>query len=307
MIVVSVKNLQKCYGKVIALDKISFDVEKGSIFGFLGPNGAGKSTTIGIMFQFLYADSGKVEIFDQDIHNNVSIKSRMAVISDADLPRISGVKLLKHTARYYGFQGQALRQQIKEIVGITDTRDFISRSTSTLSKGQKSRVKIANALVSDPELIIADEPTSGLDPLSRRKFLKLIQDFVKNKGNTVFFSSHVIGEVEKIADHILILNKGRVINQGSIAEIRKLLPNTNQIRLCGTGLNMQTLRAFPDIQKVTQLSHDVFSLHVNGNNDETPDFLRTLIADNSVNLHSFQRENMNLEDIFLNSLEVKPH
>ena len=194
---ISVQNLSKKYGRgskaVQALDDVSFDVPEKSIYGFIGPNGAGKSTTIGILLQFLYQDSGKVFLFDQEVNNKnlPFLKQKIGLIPDADLPNITGIKFLKHTAFYHGLQGNKLKEHLRYLIDLTDSRSFIGRNTKKLSKGQKSRIKIANSLIGEPSLIIADEPTAGLDPLARMQFLSLISR-LRDSGVSIFFSNHII-------------------------------------------------------------------------------------------------------------------
>ncbi|MCY3414553.1 MAG: ABC transporter ATP-binding protein [Candidatus Heimdallarchaeota archaeon] len=302
MSVISVEGVSKSYKQVIALDNISFEVEENTIFGFLGPNGAGKSTTIAILNQLLYADSGKVMIFGENIKGNTEIKQRIGLIPDADLPRISGVKLLKHTARYHGYQGQTLRQQVSDIVKLTETRDFVSRNTSTLSKGQKTRIKIANALISNPDLIIADEPTSGLDPVARKQFHDITRSLVKDQGKSVFFSSHVIGEVEKLCDQILILNKGKVITQGTLSNIHTFLPGSNSFSLNASGLLIDDLQNLPGVSEVQKIMDDRFTVYTSNSGNSTPGFLKAIIDNPGVIIHSFMRERMDLERVFLDAI-----
>ena len=153
---ISVKHLTKIYGsgkqQVHALNDVSFEVPKGSIFGFIGPNGAGKSTTIGIILQFLYQDKGDVYLFDEPVtqQNLQGFKKQIGFIPDADLPGIPGIKFLKHTGYYYGLQGKQLLEVIRTVTDLTDTRSFIGRNTKKLSNGQKTRIKIANALFGSP-------------------------------------------------------------------------------------------------------------------------------------------------------------
>ena len=160
MNVIEVKNLSKTYNsskqKVKALDSISFTVEKGSIFGFIGPNGAGKSTTIGILLQFLYQDSGEVKLFGQPVtrENIGSLKRRIGLIPDADLPSMQAYQFLKQTARHYEYSGKDLKKKIKEVVILTDSKSFIGRNTKRLSKGQKTKIKIANALLNQLLVLI---------------------------------------------------------------------------------------------------------------------------------------------------------
>jgi ABC-2 type transport system ATP-binding protein len=310
--VITVKNLKKTYvngnNKVVAVDDLSFSVPQGSIYGFLGPNGAGKSTTIGILLQFIYQDQGEIYLFGEPIKNNFSnLKKRLSFIPDADLPNINGLQLLKHTGKFYGLNGENLRKRIIEVAKSTDIKPFVDRNTKRLSKGQKTRIKIANAILSDPELLIADEPTSGLDPVARRHFLELISDLSKVDGKTVFFSNHVVGEVEKICNRMIILSKGKKVSEGSLEDILKTLPASNRYILTAENVSLDYLKTLPGIYQVEELRSNNFGIETTGSNSKTPEFLKLLVNNPEIYVNSFTKDNINLEDIFFEVIakEVK--
>ena len=305
---ISVENLSKTYGKgskqVRALQDVSFNVPKGSIYGFIGPNGAGKSTSIGIILQFLHQDDGKVYLFDEEVNqsNLPILKQYIGFIPDADLPSITGVKFLKHTAYYHGYQGKKLREVLRQVVELTDSRSFIGRNTKKLSKGQKARIKIANSLIGDPSLIIADEPTSGLDPVARREFLSLITNLNKKNGTSIFFSNHVIGEVEKICDQVAILSKGHIVANGNIEQIVHSLPVKNRFNVVVDNITLDEINTLSNIKTVEQTHHNEFIIEITETNGGVPLFLKELVQ-KPVVLESFSRQNINLEDIFLSVID----
>ena len=307
MDVINVTNLHKSYGKIRALKGISFNVPKGSIFGFLGPNGAGKSTTIALLLQFLKQDLGDIQIFGQDVNNEknlIKVKKRIGFIPDADLPKIQAYRFLRHTGQYFGLRGIELRKEIIRVVKLVDAKEFINRNTARLSRGQKTRIKIANALLHDPELIIADEPTSGLDPISRNHFLGLIKHLTEKEEKTVFLSSHVIGEIEKVSTSIIILSKGRIVQQGSISDILKSLPASNKFVISCEGITSEELANLPGVEKVE--SHSPGRWAVSTKNDEenlTPAFLRELVSNPKVKINYFSRDNVNLENLFFEAVK----
>ena len=305
---ISVENLSKTYGKgsskVLALQDVSFEVPQGGIYGFIGPNGAGKSTTIGIILQFLYQDSGKIYLFDEEInkHNLPYLKKHIGFIPDADLPSLTGVKFLKHTAYYHGYQGKKLRDTLRQVIDITDTRSFIGRNTKKLSKGQKTRIKIANALIGEPSLIIADEPTSGLDPIARREFLSLISQLSHKNGTSIFFSNHVIGEVEKICDQVAILSNGHIVANGTIEQIIHKLPVKNRFTVVVNNITLDELNTLANIKSIEQTRRNEFIIEITESNGGVPAFLKELVQ-KPVVLESFSRENINLEDVFLSVID----
>jgi len=301
--IINVSNLSKSYGHVTALRNVNFDVDKGSVFGFLGPNGAGKSTTIALLFQFLRPDVGDIAIFNENIRGNHLLKRRMALLPDAELPKISGIRLLRHSARYHGLTGQALQTALTSIIKQTGISTFITRNTSKLSKGQKTRIKLANALITDPELIIADEPTSGLDPMGRRQLLAIMENLARN-GKTIFFSSHVIGEVERICDKIVILNNGRVFAEGTINQITNKFSIGDNYIIYGKGIDSTYLQQHSDITHIEPLSGNRFKIQTNGDGLQTPEFMKNIVEDNSIVLYYFMKESISLENIFVNAMEV---
>lgn len=308
MNVITVEHLSKTYStgkkKVLALDDVSFTVPEKSIYGFIGPNGAGKSTTIGIILQFLKQDQGNVQLFDQPITEKSLpfLKQFIGFIPDADLPSLPGYKFLSHTGYYFDLRGMRLREKLREVIDLTETRSFILRNTKKLSKGQKSRIKIANALIGNPSLIIADEPTSGLDPLARRQFLDLISRLRAQTGTTIFFSNHVIGEVEKICDQVAILSKGKIVANGSITSIIDRLPVKNRFLVNVQNISIEELQSLPGVISVEQKSPFEFSVEIANNRNQTPAFLKELV-NRTVVLDSFTRENINLEEVFLSIVD----
>lgn len=298
--IIEVENLSKNYGTVQALDDISFNVPEQSIVGFLGPNGAGKTTTIGILMQFIHQDAGSVTIFGEDVGTSISdLKHRIGLISDSTLPNVTGYSLLKHTGRYGGLSGKDLEDRISKMIGVVGAHSFYKRYTQTLSKGQKQRIKIANALMNDPDLLIADEATAGLDPLSRREFLSLIENLVENHGKTVFFSNHVISEVEKTCDELIIMNKGRIVNKGKMVDILNDLPPTNTYSMIADGITEKELRNMSSIEEVDLHKNGEFIIRTSDTSKKTPVFLKELVNNNDISITYFSREQVDLEDLFL--------
>ena len=310
MSTIQVSNLSKIYGrgadKVHALKDVSFNVPEGSIFGFIGPNGAGKSTTISIILQFLHQDTGEVYLFDQPANetNLPILKSKIGFIPDADLPGLPGIKFLKHTGYYYGLQGSKLREKLIEVAELTDTRSFIRRSTKKLSKGQKTKIKIANALIGNPTLIIADEPTTGLDPVARKQFLDLIANLRKENGTSIFFSNHVISEVEKICDEVAIISQGTIVAQGTINSIIHSLPVKNRFTVSVQNISLEELQRLPGVISIEQKSSFEYLIESSDKIGTSPMFLKELI-NQPVAVESFSRENINLEDVFLSVINNK--
>ncbi|MGM9588428.1 MAG: ABC transporter ATP-binding protein [Candidatus Limivicinus sp.] len=236
---ITVEHLTKYYGDFRALDDISFRIDEGHVYGFLGPNGAGKSTTMNIMTGCLSATSGKVLIDGHDIFEEPDQAKRGIGYLPEHPPLYmneSPLEYLRFVGEAKGLRGEALRQQIDEVVQKTGIEGVKNRRISALSKGYKQRVGIAQALLGSPGVIILDEPTVGLDPIQIIEIRDLIRDL--GKSHTVIFSSHILSEVQTICDQILMIAKGKLVAFDTPANLEKKLLSPNEILLtadCGSG------------------------------------------------------------------------
>ena len=220
--IISIKNLNKTFKEVKAINNLSFKVKKGEFFAFLGINGAGKSTTISIMCGELTRDSGEVYIDGKNIDEQMeSIKVKMGVVYQKNVldDPLTVKDNLKFRAALYGIHGKEFEEKYEKLASLLDFADLSSRTYGKLSGGQKRRVDIARALIHDPEILILDEPTTGLDPQTRKTVWKVVNDLRKEKGLTVFLTTHYMEEVTD-ADYIVILNKGEIVAEGSPLELK---------------------------------------------------------------------------------------
>ena len=220
--IISIKNLNKTFKEVKAVNNLSFKVKKGEFFAFLGINGAGKSTTISLMCGELPRDSGEVYIDGKNIDEQMeSIKVKMGVVYQKNVldDPLTVKDNLKFRAALYGIHGKEFEEKYEKLASLLDFADLSSRTYGKLSGGQKRRVDIARALIHDPEILILDEPTTGLDPQTRKTVWKVVNDLRKEKGLTVFLTTHYMEEVTD-ADYIVILNKGEIVAEGSPLELK---------------------------------------------------------------------------------------
>lgn len=218
-----INDLEKSYGSVKALNGLDLEVATGEVHGFLGPNGAGKTTTIRILLGLLQADSGRAELLGGDPWDDaVELHRRLAYVpGDVELwPNLTGGQAVDVLARLRGGVDKKRRDELLERFDLDPTK-----KARTYSKGNRQKVALVAALASDVELLLLDEPTAGLDPLMERVF----QDYIfeaKAAGKTVFLSSHILAQVEKLCDRVSIIRLGQVVQSGSLVEMRHLTRTT---------------------------------------------------------------------------------
>jgi len=230
--VIEVKNLTKVYGNHAAVTDLSFTVEDGRIYGLLGPNGAGKTTTMNIMTGCLGATSGVVRIDGLDIFDEPEkIKRKVGYLPELPplYPDMTPMEFLEFVAKARGVTGKERTEQIEKVMEITGIEEMQDRLIKNLSKGYRQRVGIAQALLGNPEVVILDEPTVGLDP----KQIIEIRDLIKNLGkdHTVILSSHILGEVQAVCDHILIISHGRLVASGTPNDLEKQFTGSSTVDL----------------------------------------------------------------------------
>ncbi len=218
---IRVTGLSKRFGKApAAVDDISFAVRRGSTTALLGGNGAGKTTTISMLLGLIKPTSGSIEILGQDLKRHKhSILARMNFESPyVDLPkRLTVRENLRVYARLYGVRDIA--QRIDDLAGDLDLKSFLDRPAGTLSAGQKTRVGLAKAFVNKPDVLLLDEPTASLDPDTADWVRQHFADYKKASGATILLASHNMSEVERLADNALMMNKGRIVDQGAPTEL----------------------------------------------------------------------------------------
>lgn len=210
--------LTKHYGKHRGINNLSFSVNQGEFFGFIGPNGAGKSTTIRTLMGLIRPTGGSASIFDLDCHSKASVIARDVGYLPSENSYYENMKvreLLQYTADLYGMDCKTKMKELADRLNLD-----LSRKIADLSLGNKKKVGIVSAIMTSPKLIIMDEPTSGLDPLIQQAFYDILKE-ENSRGATVFFSSHVLSEVQKLCDRVALLKEGQLIGIQSIKELRE--------------------------------------------------------------------------------------
>jgi ABC-2 type transport system ATP-binding protein len=225
MQIIDIDEASKQYGEVVAISRFNMSVKSGSITGFVGPNGAGKTTTIRVITGLTKPDSGSVSVFGEDPFDNVSIKEHIGYVSEHDdlYPWATVRESVKMLARISSPRSPGLEDAIDRAIDDVGMAKFADRKVSALSKGMKQRTKIAAALTHAPSLLVLDEPLSGLDPLGRRRIMELIRRLNREDDVTVLISSHVLEELEHLANRITLIHRGQTVAEGDPDKIRKLL------------------------------------------------------------------------------------
>jgi len=246
MSVIEVNNLTKYYGKARGIIDLSFHVDEGEIFGFIGPNGAGKSTTIRLLLSLIYPTSGNATIFGKDcIKYGPELRKEIGYLPSEVFyyDRMKVIDLLKYSASFYP---KDCTQRMHELADLMELE--LDRHIEDLSYGNRKKVGIVQGLLHSPRLLFLDEPTAGLDPLMQRKFFQLIRE-ENQKGVTVFFSSHILGEVQRMCNRVAIIKEGRIIE---IADIHTLQQNNyKKVQVIADNLDS----TYFNIPGVTNLEH----------------------------------------------------
>jgi len=219
---IEVKNLRKAYGPIVAVDGISFSVQRGDVLGFLGPNGAGKSTTMKMLSCFLPPDGGTASVAGHDIRRQSRAVRRHIGYLAENAPAyddMTAIGFLNFVCEARGMKGRKRRDAIYEVAGTTAITEVLHQPVGTLSKGYRRRLGLAQALVHDPPVLILDEPTDGLDPNQKHEVRKLIARLAKQK--CIVVSTHILEEVDAVCSRIIIIDQGRLLVDSSPKQLRQ--------------------------------------------------------------------------------------
>lgn len=314
---ISVKNLVKTYDSSISkrnvIDDISFDIDYGTVFGFLGPNGAGKTTTIKILTGVLQPTQGSIKILDKDIKktkNFNEIKKRIGVITQN--PSFESNLTVERSMELYGFLwglcGNKNKDKVRELLDIFELTSVKDVRNEDLSIGQRRRVQIAREFLHEMDLLFLDEPTVGLDPRARRNLLNYIKKQVKN-GLTVFFTTHIMEEVDYLCDQICIINKGKIIEFDTPYLLKQKYGSTKKIDI--TLQNPISKNIHDYFQKLSSNSIDVENIDSTENtfsitsNNPQNILLPTVnfLFQNNIQIENIALNDPSIEDIFLKALK----
>lgn len=290
---IEVLNLKKSYGKVLAVDSISFSVEEGTLFAFLGPNGAGKTTTISIICTLLSEDEGEVLLNgyhlgkeDDLIRHDIGIVFQQSVLDDL----LTVYENLWTRGKLYGVPSTSLKEAIQDAMKVTGIEEIQSRKYGELSGGQRRRVDIARALIHEPKILFLDEPTTGLDPQTRKNVWQTIHHLQRTKKMTVFLTTHYLEEAND-ADDVVIIDQGKIVARGTPTELKDQYSSDILIL---KPLNHDDFMEKYGSSYSFEIQNDLFKLPIS----ETKDAIE-LLQIMKEDLASFQVLNGTLDDAFI--------
>ncbi|QZY00702.1 ABC transporter ATP-binding protein [Halobaculum rubrum] len=295
MAAIELDGVTKRYGDVTAVRDLDLTVEEGEVFGFLGPNGAGKSTTINILLDFVRPTSGSVRVLSRDAQaESVAVRRHTGVLPEGyDVyERLTGRQHVEFAMRSKELDGDV--DAVLERVGIADAAD---RRAGGYSKGMRQRLVLGMALVGEPDILILDEPSSGLDPAGAKEMREIVREEA-DRGATVFFSSHVLGQVEPVCDRVGIMREGELVAEDSIEGLREAVGGEEQLVVTVDTAAEEDLEGVRALSGVSSAATDGGTVTVSCESDAKTGVIGAL-EDAGVTVKDFSTEEASLEDLFL--------
>jgi ABC-2 type transport system ATP-binding protein len=295
MAILEARRLTKKFGHITALDGVDLEVNEGEIYGFIGPNGAGKSTTIRILLGIIKADEGEANIFGKDVWQDaVDIHKRIAYVpGDVNLwPNLTGGEVIDLFVKLRGTNNKSRRDELIQKFDLDP-----SKKCHAYSKGNRQKVALVAAFSTDADLYILDEPTSGLDPLMERVFQECVMD-VKREGKSVLLSSHILSEVEKLCYKVGIIRKGKIIETGTLSELRHLMRTNLLVE------TKQPIKSLGELKGVHDITAQGQAVRFQVDTEELDNVIRYVSQFGVIRLESAPPT---LEDLFMRYYEGEAH
>lgn len=306
---IETSGLVKTYGSVKALDGLDLEVEEGKVHGFLGPNGAGKTTTIRILTGLLKPDRGVARIFGRDVTSGSGVRASVGYMPE--LPsfpaHLTGWELLNIYGRLYGVEKSERESQADELLNLVGLEDSEDRRIGGYSKGMQQRLGVAQSLLGDPDLVIMDEPTAGLDPEGRAEAREVVKQ-IGEGGVTVFLSSHLLEEVEKVCTHVTIIHRGRGVVSGPVEQVTRRVSEREEIVVEVDELSEEIINSVEKVPQVRGVDTDGNELTVltDLRVDIRREVSRTVFNAGGI-IIGMERKKKSLEDVFLELTKGKGH
>ncbi len=301
------ESLSRNFGAFRALDRLDMKVMEGDCVGFLGPNGAGKTTTIKILTHLMRPTEGRAYIHGHDVRKDIK-KAMMdvgAVVETPELyPYLTPEELLSYLGRLRGMDRAELRGRIDDVLYTVNMSEWKRKKTGTFSKGMKQRLVIAQALMHDPSLLILDEPTSGLDPRGMVEVRNIVKR-LKKEGKTIFMSSHLLNEVQELADRVIMIEKGRIIFQDRVDALGKHIKHsTVEISFLYPmkGTFLETLESMEEVESARQVNPTTFEVSLKGGAAVRARLLKELV-EMGFDVVSYRDTGMALENVYMERIK----
>jgi len=306
---VSMQNVTKTYNDLYALHDVSLDIKEGEVFGYIGPNGAGKTTTMKILVGLISDFHGDVRIGGHkmpdkrnEIHKLLGYLPQNVAFQEWRTIKDS----LKIFGKLSGLADQEIEKRIPEVLDLLNLTEVCNKKISKLSGGMTQKVGLAQALLHDPKLLVLDEPLNGLDPLSRQKFKEVVKNLSK-KGTTILFSSHILSDVQDVADVIGILNHGKLLQFGSLNQLKQGLstPKNIEVLLSTPSDKWQELGKLKGINAIEQVAPDkiILTLQPETDSDEAINSIGKLIVDLGMSIRGISLLSPSIDEIYLNYIQ----
>jgi ABC-2 type transport system ATP-binding protein len=298
---IRIENLTKSFGLKKAVDDLSFAVERGEVLGFLGPNGAGKSTTMRMITGFLPPSAGRITVGGHDVvEDGLAAKRLIGYLPEnaASYPDMTVEGFLGFTAELRGLAGDAKKKAVHRVVDLCFLSSVLHQQIDTLSKGYKHRTCLAQALIHDPDVLIMDEPTDGLDPNQKYEVRHLIREMGRTKA--VIFSTHILEEVDAACTRAIIIDRGRIVANGTPEELREMSDLAGAVTLSAGGADVAKLAALPEVLRVESLDSHWLRVYPREKRAEVAlaQTIMDLARQQSWRVHSIHTEEGQLDEVF---------
>ncbi len=303
--VVVANGLRKSWGSTLALDGATFRVGAG-VTGLLGANGSGKTTTLGLLLGMHAPDAGELSVLGLDpATQGAEIRARVGYAPEHDTlpPDVAAYEIVAHIAELRGLPRREALGRASDVLFELGLGEERLRAVGTMSTGQRQRVKLAQAIAADPTLVLLDEPTNGLDPMQREEMLRLVRRVADDLGINVLLSSHLLEEVERVADDVIILDQGRTVATGNVADLQA---GEGPVEVLVT-VDPSTKKLMTSLRAAKVKAQDLGGgrVLVSVADDKTYDKVRDAIATNGLSLRSMKRQRETLEDVFFAASDVQ--
>lgn len=305
---IKVENLQRSFGKLQAVDGVSFAVSPGSVCGFIGANGAGKTTTMRMIASLDYPDEGRILVCGHDVMNEpAKVRSLIGWMPDhfGNYSHVTILEYLDFYARALGYRGRERQMRVQEVMEFTDLLPLADRFSNKLSKGMTQRLGLGRALLHDPEVLVMDEPAAGLDPKARVELKHLIR-VLAEEGKTVFISSHILSELGEMCDDLLFMDEGRLVHQGNAESLRVHGEHAGRslyrVHTLGGSEELATWAAMNPQVEFLEADKRGGRIVIDSDDPGQAAYVLARMIQDGLKVTDYHREERNLEDAFIDLL-----